>query len=233
MIKQILLFLFLLTSISFTREFPSDSKIQGRLNIVNGASTECVMHQFYTQSGWTRIEGQIGRNGIDGLYYKRNNGQIKEVLVAESKWNKSRLGLSGQGKTVKQMSQEWILKTLDKLVKKMDTDTYRTIRSFISHDQYRARLFRMKPVGDNSIQITIFSIKNKGFKSFKEIVDTQLPPIDIHKPKNSFEVRIVNAYNTCRKENIHKYLEFLSDKEIDHLLLGNYIQKKDILFMSM
>ena len=74
------------------------NQIQGRLNIVNGYSTECVKHNFYTSAGWIQIEGEIGRNGIDGLYYKKKNGVIREVLVAESKWSKSKLGRSGINK---------------------------------------------------------------------------------------------------------------------------------------
>ncbi len=69
MFKNLLLSLLLFTSLN-ARDIPSDNKIQGRLSIVNGASAECVMHKFYTNSGWIQIEGEIGRNGIDGLYYK-------------------------------------------------------------------------------------------------------------------------------------------------------------------
>jgi hypothetical protein len=125
------LFIFF-TFISYGREVPPNAKIQGRLNIINGASAECVMHKFYTGTGWRRIEGEIGRNGIDGLYYKEKYGNIKEVLVAESKWNKSRLGLSGKGKTVKQMSQEWVMRTMDKLVNKLHARIYKSLRDMIS-----------------------------------------------------------------------------------------------------
>ncbi len=226
--KNILLVCFLFFDISFAK----NSNIQPHLNIINGASTECVMHQFYTNSGWTQIEGEIGRNGIDGLYYKKKNNTIKEVLVAESKWNTSRLGFSGKGKTVKQMSQEWVLRTMDKLVKnknkKIDSNTYRTLRKLISHDQYRARLFRLKPVGDSSIQITIYKIKNKGLKAFDKIKDTQLRPIDINAPRSSFEKNIVSAYNSCRRKYLRKYMHWLSDEQIDVLLRDNYIQKVDI-----
>lgn len=104
-----------LLSSSFSKDIHilSNSKTQGRLNIINGASAECVMHKFYTNSGWIQVEGEIGRNGIDGLYYKKKNGVIKDVLVAESKWNTSRLGHSGKNKAVKQMSQEWVLRTMN------------------------------------------------------------------------------------------------------------------------
>ncbi len=88
---------------------------EGFIHEVNGNSAECVMHKFYTNTGWSQIEGEVGRNGIDGLYYKKKKGVIREVLVAESKWNKSRLGRSGKNKLVKQMSQEWVLRTLRKL----------------------------------------------------------------------------------------------------------------------
>ena len=223
-----LFIVFLLLTFSFSRELPKDSKIQGRLNIINGASAECVMHQFYTQSGWVQVEGEIGRNGIDGLYYKKKNGVIKDVLVAESKWNTSRLGRSGKNKAVKQMSQEWVLQTMNKLIRKMPSKTYLTLKRFIESNQYRARLFRLKPKDNNRIQISIYKIKNKGLKAFDEIKDTQLAPIDINKPKNSFETRMVESYNDCRKKQLHKYFKVLVNGEISTLLQDNYIQKRNV-----
>ena len=229
MFKKITLLLILvIVTISSARGIPGDSKIQGRLNIVNGASAECVMHQFYTQSGWIQVEGEIGRNGIDGLYYKKKKGVIKDVLVAESKWNTSRLGRSGKNKAVKQMSQEWVLRTMNKLIKKMPSKTYLTLKRFIENNQYRARLFRLKPKDNNRIQISIYKIKNKGFKAFEEIKDTQLPPMDINKPKNRFETRMVKVYNDCRKKQLHKYFKVLENSKISILLQDNYLQKKDL-----
>jgi hypothetical protein len=228
-VKSIIFILIILsTTFLYGRDIPTDSKIQGRLNIVNGASAECVMHQFYTQSGWVQVEGEIGRNGIDGLYYKKKNGVIKDVLVAESKWNTSRLGRSGKNKAVKQMSQEWVLRTMNKLIKKMPSKTYTTLKRFIENNQYRARLFRLKPKGANDIQISIYKIKNKGLKAFDKIKDRQLNPININRPKNSFEVRMVQAYNTCRTTKLKKYLGFLSQSQINKLLKDNYLQKKDV-----
>jgi len=189
------------------------------------------MHQFYTQSGWMQVEGEIGRNGIDGLYYKKKNGVIKDVLVAESKWNTSRLGRSGKNKAVKQMSQEWVLRTMNKLIHKMPSNIYSTLKHFIENDQYRARLFRLKPKSNNTIQISIYKIKNKGLKAFDEIKDRQLPSISITSPRNSFEQRMVKAYNDCRKKKLNKYLPMLTDTEVAYLLKDNYIQKKDIKMM--
>ena len=226
---RIVLLIFFITGSIWARELPSDNKIQGRLNIINGASAECVMHKFYTNSGWIQVEGEIGRNGIDGLYYKKKNNVIKDVLVAESKWNSSRLGRSGKNKAVKQMSQEWVLRTMNKLIKKMPSQTYTTLKRFIEHNQYRARLFKLKPKHNNSIQISIYKIKNKGLKAFDRIKDTQLSPIDINIPKNSFEQGMVKAYNDCRKTYLNKYLPHLSPSDVSYLLKDNYIQKKDIL----
>jgi hypothetical protein len=227
MIKTLLAILLLIT-ISIAKDIPTDNQIQGRLNIINGASAECVMHHFYTNSGWIQIKGEIGRNGIDGLYYKKKNGRIKEILVAESKWNKSRLGRSGKNKAVLQMSQEWVLRTMNKLIKYNPTMPYQSIRQLIEHNQYRARLFKLKPVKNNKIQISIFKIKNKGSKAFDQIPESKLRPIDINTPKNSFEKGIVGAYNSCRKKYLLKYLPTLEDKNINYLLQDNYIQKKDV-----
>jgi len=226
--------LFLLLSLSialYAKNIPRDSLIQGRLNIVNGASAECVMHQFYTQSGWIQVEGEIGRNGIDGLYYKKKNGIIKDVLVAESKWNTSRLGRSGKNNAVKQMSQEWVLRTMNKLIRKMPSNIYSTLKHFIENDQYRARLFRLKPKSHNTIQISIYKIKNKGLKAFDEIRDRQLPSISIASPRNSFEQRMVKAYNDCRRKKLNKYLPVLTGAEVAYLLKDNYIQKRDVKAM--
>ena len=226
--KKIILLSIAFISLSFAREIPSDNKIQGRLNIINGASAECVMHQFYTQSSWVQIEGEIGRNGIDGLYYKSKNNKITEVLVAESKWNTSKLGKSGKNKTIKQMSQEWVLKTMKKLIKKNPNMPYATLTKFIQQDQYRARLFRLKPTSNNGIQISIYKIKNKGAKAFDEIKERQLKSIDINHPKNSFETSIRDSFNQCRTHYINKYLPMITEAEIKELLTDNYLQKKDI-----
>ena len=225
---RVVLIFFIFITLSLAKDIPNDSKIQGRLNIVNGYASECVMHKFYTNSGWIQIEGEIGRNGIDGLYFKKKNGTIKEVLVSESKWNTSRLGRSGKNKAVKQMSQEWVLRTMDKLIKKNPSMPYYTLKTFIENDQYRARLFRLRPLSNNQIQITIYKVKNKGLKAFDEIMDTQLKPITLEQPRNNFEVQMVQAYNECRSQYLHKYLSILSDKEINGLLKDNYIQKNDI-----
>jgi hypothetical protein len=226
--------LLLLAVVFMTLLFPSashilkDSKIQGRLNIVNGYSSECMMHEFYTSTGWKQIEGEIGRNGIDGLYYKIKNGQIREVLVAESKWNTSRLGRSGKNRLIKQMSQKWILRTMDKLQRHKPLPEYNTIKRLIENDQYRARLFKVIPKGSDSIQIDIYTLKNKGQHEFDAFVERKLDPINLKSPKNSFEKKMVKAYNSCRATALYKYFPMLKVDDVNVLLEGNYLRKRDV-----
>lgn len=205
-----------------------DSKIQGRLNIVNGYSSECMMHQFYTSSRWVKIEGEVGRNGIDGLYYKCKNGQISEVLVAESKWNTSRLGRCGKNKLIKQMSKHWILDTLDKLNRYKPLPQYRAIKYLVAHDQYRARLFKVIPLGKEDIRIDICTLKNKGEHGFDTFVEQKLAPINLEFPKNSFEKNMVKAYNTCRATALYKYFPMLESNDVNVLLKSNYLKKRDV-----
>ena len=228
--SKIIVFLFIINLLVFSNDYIpiSDSKIQGRLNIVNGYSTECVMHKFYTNSGWTQIEGEVGRNGIDGLYYKKKNGVIREVLVAESKWNKSRLGRSGKNKLVQQMSGEWVLKTLNRLQRYNSLPEYITIKKLILHNQYRARLFKMFPVGKDKVQIKIYKIQNKGMKTFDTHIESVLKPIVLDTPKNNFERGIIESYDRCRTESLRKYFPMLDADEIKMLLHDNYLQKKDL-----
>jgi len=207
----------------------SKSKIQAKLNHVNGKAAECVMHKFYTNSGWIQIEGEVGRNGIDGLYYKRKHGRIQEVLVAESKWNTGRLGKSGKNKSIKQMSQTWVLRSLNKLVKYKPLPEYDTIKKFIEHNQYRARLFNLKPVGEDSIQIHLYKIKNKGQDSFEKIKERSLKAIRLVSPRNRFEVGIVNAYNECRRGALKSYFPTLKGKDIETLLGNNYLRGEDLV----
>ena len=198
----------------------SDGKIQARLNILNGNSSECLMHEFYTNSGWINIEGEVGRNGIDGLYYKVQNGTIKEVLVSESKWNKSRLGRSGKNKLIKQMSKRWIIRVLNRLQKYRPLPEYSTIQKFIENNQYRARLFKVFPKDKDKIQIVIYRLKNKGDNEFDKIKVNKLKPISIETQKNTFEIAMIKAYKKCKKEAINKYFGsvYIKGRQIIFLL---------------
>lgn len=226
---KILFSVLIVLSVAFaTASAFSNNKIQGRLNLVNGASAECVMHAFYRASGWVQIEGEVGRNGIDGLYYKKKNGIIREVLVAESKWNKANLGKSGKKRLIRQMSKTWILKTLERLQQYRPLPEYPQIRKLVEHDQYRARLFRLFPREKGKIQIQIFQIKNKGIHNLDIKLLRSLPAISMDESKNSFEKAVLYAYNRCRAKYLRHYFPMLDELEIDHLLGINYLRKENI-----
>jgi hypothetical protein len=206
----------------------SKKQIQAKLNIVNGYAAECVMDYFYTNRKWEKIKGEVGRNGLDGLYIKKEKSIIRDVLVAESKWNTSKLGKSGKNKLTKQMSQKWVLRSLSRLKKFGTIKDYETIKRFVEHNQYRARLFKLLPIANHSIQIKLYKIKNKGFNAYDVFPERDLKPIVLSAPRNSFEKNIVKAYNTCRRKGLDKYLSDLSDNQIFILLKDNYIKAKDV-----
>lgn len=231
--KKLTLVLILITnlySINLTHAKDlSKRQIQAKLNIVNGYAAECVMNHFYTNTGWIKIEGEVGRNGIDGLYYKLANENIKEILVAESKWNKSRLGKSGKDKLLKQMSKRSILKTLDRLIKYKPLPKYKTLKRLIENNQYRARLFRFAPRGKDKVFVTIHRLKNKGDNDFSKIIESNLKPIKMGNPRNNFEREILKRYDSCRKSGLNKYLPSITDKQVNYLLLDNHIKANDVM----
>ena len=227
MIKTIFVLLFAFTAL-FSDNTLSDAKIQGRLNILNGYATECVMHRFYTNTGWVQIEGEVGRNGIDGLYYKKKNGVIREVLVAESKWNKAKLGRSGKNKLTRQMSQVWVLRTLERLEKYKPRAEYAHIKRLIQHDQYRARIFKMAPKGEEQLQISIYKVKNKGGNSYDTFLESRLKPITLNVPSNNFDVMMLDAFNACREEALNKYFPMLDSDAVEELKGDNYLKREDI-----
>ena len=65
-------------------------------------------------------------------------------------------------------------------------------------------------------------------KAFDKIRDTKLRPVDINAPGNGFDRGIVKAYNDCRRKYLRKYLDGLSDEQINKLLRDNYIFKTNI-----
>jgi len=219
------LILFATVLFSSTSHVMRDNKIQGRLNIVNGYASECLMHQFYTSTGWIKIEGEVGRNGIDGLYYKKKNGQVTQVLVSESKWNTSKLN---QNKLIKQMSKVWILSAMDKLRKYKPLPEYNSIQRLIKNDQYRARLFKVIPEGKKGINISIYTLKNKGLYTFDTLMERKLDTIDLKIPQNSFEKKMLKVYDTCRSTALHRYFPMLKLEDIQVLLEKNYLKKNDV-----
>jgi hypothetical protein len=193
-ISLFLIFLFIYALLA------DNKKPSWKTNHINGYATECMMDKFFLYNdNWQKIEGEYGRNGIDGLYIKQKNNIIKEVLITESKYNRSHLGYIKKG-TIKQMSKEWILAKL-KILQKYHKNSpyYKQLITHVKNNHYRARLFKLKPVGSQRFKIILYRIKNKDDAcSLKKIKISELT-IDFEAPKESFEQEMVKAFRQCHR----------------------------------
>jgi hypothetical protein len=163
-----------------------------------GDISEQVMIRHFESTGWTRIEGQVGRSGIDGLFVKRNaDGVVREVLAVESKYNTSALQPTNYGQ---QMSHAWVERKLQNLrARQPDEATYRKVEELVNGGHYRARLWTMR-VDKGEIQIALQRVRSASDK-VDELIDdpgtrVSVPPevIRISSPKDSFEKIIADAY---------------------------------------
>jgi len=65
----------------FAMKYPNMSLSQ--INHRVGSINENIMNKYFQSTGWTKIEGEVGRNGIDGLFIKRKNRVISKVMVVK------------------------------------------------------------------------------------------------------------------------------------------------------
>lgn len=97
-----------------------ENKLINTVSRAKGNAGETMMHNWYQNNGWERLNSQIGPHGIDGLYVKRSpNGQIVDFMVAESKTGFSALGQTNSGR---QMSRNWSLQKILALRGKVDQE---------------------------------------------------------------------------------------------------------------
>lgn len=173
-----------------------------KINIykLSGNTIEGLMDSYYQRGGWTKLKGEIGNSGIDGLYYKlRSAGQVSDVLVTEAKFNQSILQETRSGT---QLCKQWILDNLARLrnLESEDIKLYEQITDFVERDVYRAQLWRMN-VDDDRLFIWREHVSSKG----RTIVRWRIygkPPwnegtehvIDMLKPGSNFDRQILNDY---------------------------------------
>ncbi len=165
-----------------------------------GAMSERLMTRYFEYSGWTRIDGQVGRAGFDGLFVKYENGVIKDVLIVESKYNTSSLGTTNHGI---QMSETWVNRKLSELLERYpDNDEYRKIEPFIKSGSYRAVVWTLK-VERDSVLVRLSKVKSKGGTvdlegaTGTDIEDFSSPFVDgmrIGSPRNRFEEQFLGWY---------------------------------------
>ncbi len=132
------------------------------------------------------------------------------MLVAESKWNTSRLGTTKKG-TIKQMSKKWILDKLKEAKPyNADVKNYDQISTLVRAGVYRARLFKLKPI-DDILKIILYRIKNKSDDKNVEKTDKSTIMINIKNPENTFHKEMIKAYRECREKAIEKWLPIKND----------------------
>jgi len=105
----------------------------------NGNIPENLMHDYFKKSGWIQLKGEVGNNGIDGLYIKKKDGVISEVLFSESKYNTSQLVRTKDGS--RQMSKQWLLNKLNNDLikdaqKKGDIKALKEYQQILKHVQH-------------------------------------------------------------------------------------------------
>lgn len=177
------------------------------INKIKGNISEKLMDWYFQNTGWEKLEGEVGCNGIDGLYVKRDkDGNIKQILICESKYNTSQLGETNNGT---QMSKEWIQAKLDALQKaNPDNKDYAAIKEMVNEDKYRARIFRLKEI-DGELKIEIAKVDSNG----SEVAVTELngkenykinkiPSIDLQNPDGKFQSKVADAYENIADQQI-------------------------------
>jgi len=182
--------------------------VEGRINLIKGEISENMMDKYFKNSGWSKIEGEVGRNGIDGLYIRKDANSIK-VLMAESKYNTSKLGETLHGV---QMSPKWIMKKLDNLIEAFpDNKDYVVVKKLVENGQYRSRLFQLKEMGDN-LQIKISNIIPKGHDNIN-ILDlagresskiNKFQNIDLKNLSDVYSTKIASLYDKSVVDTLAK-----------------------------
>lgn len=159
------------------------------------------MNKYFISSNWTKIETEeVGRNGIDGLFIKKDsNGLIRDLLIVESKYNKSGLQDTEHGQ---QMTKQWILKKLMNLQNKYpDNKDYIQIEKFVQHDTYRAMLWNLK-LDNNILIFDLVKLNDKNVKMEKidlvggekfKINQSNNSFIDLNNPENDFQKILLNG----------------------------------------
>jgi len=172
----------------------------GQINIKVGTINENMMNKYFQSMGWRKIEGEVGRNGIDGLFIKKKNGVIVDVLVVESKYNKSGLQYTNHGQ---QMTKQWVSKKIDNLIKEYPNNSdYVSIKKYVDNNIYRAMLWNLK-TQDDKLMISLKQVHDKmgkvvtsdlkGSKQMK-INFNGNQEISIKNPKDNFHKEIVSWY---------------------------------------
>lgn len=179
-----------------------------------GELNERVMNAYYTSSGWRQLSGEVGRNGIDGLFVKyRSDRSIRDVLVSESKYNFSPLGNTQHGR---QMSQQWTLKKIDNLYSSTGDPRYLEVRRFVEQGAHRNILWRLMPSADGSSAFIIQRQRVRdeaGMLAFDEIRGGHRMLVDRAANQNIDTAQPANAFQSTMARHIQDVFDDIVAQE--------------------
>ena len=144
------------------------TRISTKTRGIMGQMTETTMDRFFQGKGkYTKVATHVGGKGIDGLYVRWTKQGNPRVLVAEAKYNTS--VLSQTSKKGPQMSEKWILQSLDEKVaqlkklpqspsvQKQVTDLEK-VRRCVKSGAYTRRVFH-STVRNGRLEINLQDVK--------------------------------------------------------------------------
>jgi hypothetical protein len=86
MFKIIIFLVFIFSTSLFSMAENLEFKHPSNLSKFNGNVAEDFMSKYFKGSGWKQLPGEVGSNGIDGLFVKTKNGVVSDVMFVESKF---------------------------------------------------------------------------------------------------------------------------------------------------
>jgi hypothetical protein len=177
-----------------------------------GDVVEEFTKRFFEAEGWKPVDAKVGNSGIDNLFIKTDkNGNVRDVLIVESKANSSTLGTT-KGKGV-QMSKEWILRSLDEKIKQLERDLSKTtdprkakeiekqlkilrqVRALVEKNNYRARLLELKHLGGKKFELIL-----------KEI-PAGITAQELAKIKNQLKVKVRKIIDLNKNDKLARILK--------------------------
>ena len=126
-------------------------------------------------------------------------------MIAEAKYNTSRLGNTNDGK---QMSKDWILSKLTTLSEKNpNSKEYATIKKMVENDCYKSRLVNIKEI-DNKLSIGFYKVDKEG--KMVELNGREMPKangltIDLNAQNDGFKAKMLETYNKIVSDEMAQY----------------------------
>ena len=204
---------------------------------VKGNLGERMMDDFYTSSGYTKIDCSVGVNGADGVYVTYNSeGTVDNVIFSECKTDTAQLGRIDGGEGAYQGSREYYIRKVDEKIAALERGpktpetakqikALKQIRRKAEVGDCRSRLFRMShEVRDGKTYVKMQSYEldfKNGPKARPTAIAKGRPSmIDMTSP----DVEL-SPYYRARRNN---YLDNLVDELVDRTKKGGYGVKKPL-----